>query len=258
MACGTCHEEGHDERTCPHTPNIDLAADLAALLERLRVADPKLRVFGSDNHKYRVGPVLSEADLSAFEAAHGIVLPDDYRCFLKMVGNGGAGPYYGMFPLDDGGTDLSAPFPYATETPPSEEELAWLSALSEYPGGVQLCDQGCGTSSYLLTSGPARGTIWEGDMEFLPTGLSFGVWYRNWLERALRTLENEKLVSRLRVGMTRAEVLAAVRGNWYERPAVYKPGSFLEAAEIPAELELDQRGLVVAVKPWPFIPARPW
>src|SRR5262245_46434372 len=79
------------------------------------------------SHRYVLNPPLTEKEVRAFEAAHGIALPTDYRDFLINVGNGGAGPEYGIFKLgetdvgrgfapwdeDDGfvGT-LSAPFPH--------------------------------------------------------------------------------------------------------------------------------------------------
>ena len=82
--------------------------------------------------------------------------PSDYRSFLTEVGNGGAGPYYGLFPFgqqddgfgvgawEDGGLvgDLSQPFPHVAAwnvsesfwdgepdpppgTPPEEEDRLW-------------------------------------------------------------------------------------------------------------------------------------
>jgi hypothetical protein len=111
--------------------------------------------------------------------------------------------------------------------------------------------------SYLVVNGPTYSTIWDGREDFYPTELTFGIWYRRWLERALRTLDNERLIPRLRVGMTRAYVLAEVGGDWRARPALGRPVRFFEADEIPAQLVLDERDLVVEVRPWPFISARP-
>ena len=71
---------------------------------------------------YSLGPVLSLAEVEEFERAHSCCLPEDYREFLMRVGNGGAGPEWGLSSLgqhfagwgqeecleDD--TDLSQPF----------------------------------------------------------------------------------------------------------------------------------------------------
>jgi hypothetical protein len=60
------------------------------LLYRMRQEDPAFRVFGSDNHQYRLGPPLSESELQAFEQTYQVTLPADFRFFLKEIGNGGA------------------------------------------------------------------------------------------------------------------------------------------------------------------------
>jgi hypothetical protein len=36
-----------------------------------------------------------------FEKHHNITLPDDYRRFILQAGNGGAGPHYGLLPLEN-------------------------------------------------------------------------------------------------------------------------------------------------------------
>ncbi|WP_439621995.1 SMI1/KNR4 family protein [Gemmata sp.] len=229
------------------------------MLRQLREADTTFRVFGSRAHRYDLGPPLAERELAAFEAANGVRLPGDYRRFLSEVGNGGAGPDYGLEPLGTFDRDLSRPFPFVvvTDNLTSEEMCRW-PYRAEYPGILEFCHQGCAIYYYLVVNGPTYGTIWEGRETFYPTGLTFGVWYRRWLERALTALHNERLVPRLRVGMTRADVLAEVGGEWEARQALYRPIRFFESADIPAQLELDEQDVVVNVRPWPFISARPY
>jgi hypothetical protein len=91
-------------------------AELSDMLRRLRAADTSFRVFGSEQHRYSFGPTLSESELAAFESTNRIGLPNDYRRFLAMVGDGGAGPFYGLARLNACGRDLSRPFPFATMT----------------------------------------------------------------------------------------------------------------------------------------------
>jgi len=219
------------------------------MLGRLRAADRSFRVFGSKLHRYRLGPPLSEGDLLTFEAANRIRLPDAYRQFLSKVGHDGAGPFYGLEPLGTFDHDLSQPFSITAAT----EDLL-LDQL--VPGVLQLCHHGCEAYSYLIVNGPTYGTIWNGGEcgeYFNPTGLTFDVWYRSWMERALRTLENERLIPQLKVGMSRAEIVAAVRGDWKTRPALGRPVFYFEAADVPAQLELDERDIVIKVNPYPFI-----
>ncbi|MCE9546246.1 MAG: SMI1/KNR4 family protein [Planctomycetia bacterium] len=65
-------------------------------IEMLRKADSTFRLFGAFTHQYQLGPRMSERDVAAAEAKYGITLPDDYRIFLIELGNGGAGPGYGL------------------------------------------------------------------------------------------------------------------------------------------------------------------
>jgi hypothetical protein len=229
-------------------------AELGDRLERLRAADTSLRVFGASQHRYTLGPTLSEGELVAFESANRIRLPNDYRHFLAMLGNGGAGPYYGLERLNAYGQDLSRPFPFTTPTDAfGDAELErLLDGCDAYPGLLEVCHHGSGIFSSLVVNGPAYGTIWEGREDFYPTDLTFLIWYRRWLERALRVLDNERLIARLRLGMTPADVLAEVGGDWKMRPALGRPLRYFESNEIPAQLVLDERDLVVEVKPWTF------
>jgi hypothetical protein len=75
------------------------------MLAHLADADREHAVFGSSSHGYTLHPPLTEAKIAAFERTHEMRLPDDYRAFVTRLGNGGAGPFYGVFRLGemDGG-----------------------------------------------------------------------------------------------------------------------------------------------------------
>ncbi len=99
------------------------------LLKELDRADPKRKVFGSVGHQYKLRPPVPGSVIEAFEQAHGVELPEDYKCFITEIGDGGAGPSYGVFPFgqhDDGHDhraweggylvgDFSKPFPHLTD-----------------------------------------------------------------------------------------------------------------------------------------------
>lgn len=91
---------------------------VVTMLERLRTLDRGYELFGAANHRYQLGPRADQETISVFEVEHGVRLPEDYRSFLTEVGNGGAGPCYGLLPLGSTGDhkynagDLGKPFPY--------------------------------------------------------------------------------------------------------------------------------------------------
>lgn len=65
-------------------------------LAQLRQADPGCKLFGARTHRYQLNPVLTPTEAQAFEQTHQVALPADYVAFLTEVGDGGAGPYYGV------------------------------------------------------------------------------------------------------------------------------------------------------------------
>ena len=204
--------------------------------------------------------MLSESELRAFELAEGVTLPADYRAFLAHVGNGGAGPYYGLEPLGTCGGYPSRPFLLTQATARfSNNELERPREANKDPIALEFCHQGCGIFSYLVVNGVTYGTVWDGREDFYPTGMSFAVWYRRWAWLALRTVENEPLVARLRLGMSKAEIVAEVGGDWAERHVEFSTGlvRYFEADDIPAQIKLDESGRVAEVIPWDFITARP-
>ena len=143
----------------------------------------KPSIFGAEVHRFVLHPALPESELAAFERLHGIELPPEYRWFIGNVANGGAGPYYGLFPLgvnDMGGGPsqrwsehdghvgrLATPFPFTEPwKAPSDIDADWL----EIDGAMPICDMGCAFQIWLVITGPERGTIWE-DFRADGTGL---------------------------------------------------------------------------------------
>lgn len=66
--------------------------DALSVNEKLRrLSRVKARIFGADGHGFMLNPPLPEIEISRFEAQH--------KIHLSALGNGGAGPYYGVFRL---------------------------------------------------------------------------------------------------------------------------------------------------------------
>jgi hypothetical protein len=164
-------------------------------LKTLKTADASRRLFGASVHQYKLHRRLDEQTVARFEREHGIALPEDYRSFLTEIGNGGAGPSYGVFKLgemDGLGSksevwhagvfvgQLRDPFPHeqAWNLPP--ERFAEMHRLSgaayddyaqrldqEYwdlrhvAGAIPICHHGCALRDWLVVSGPRAGTVWH-------------------------------------------------------------------------------------------------
>ena len=163
-------------------------------LERVRAHGSSVGIFGEDSHRYELHRALSEEEVSAFEAEHGVRLPDDYRQFLTRVGNGGAGPYYGLFRLGemDDGLDygpwgdfvghLSLPFPHTNawndltgkpddQMVPDSDEYDYLIETfdqkyydpRQVDGAIPICHLGCALRQWLIICGPEAGNVWCDD-----------------------------------------------------------------------------------------------
>jgi len=139
---------------------------------------------------------ISESEVATFEQKHGILLPSDYREFLTRIGNGGEGPFYGVFPLgamDDNFTmrewhendgfvgTLSRPFAFEDEwndisgMPDNHlldqdaeaydrqieafSSTYWSSELVN--GAMPICHEGCALRIWLIVSGEQAGKLWE-------------------------------------------------------------------------------------------------
>ncbi len=68
-------------------------------LTQLKALDTDYQIFGASKHQYQLNPRLDLQDITDFESKFHCQLPIEYKLFLTEIGNGGAGPSYGVFPL---------------------------------------------------------------------------------------------------------------------------------------------------------------
>ncbi|MBM3981608.1 MAG: SMI1/KNR4 family protein [Planctomycetes bacterium] len=121
----------------------------------------------------QLNPALTEAELLAFEAEYRVTLPDEYRLFLREVGDGGLGPGEGLFRLADAvdrspSLDLGTPFPFSVrqyrEDPDRfyDERSAELDQESDqaWPGVLCLAEPDGYNWAYLVITGEDRGMVW--------------------------------------------------------------------------------------------------
>lgn len=101
-------------------------------LAELKAKDPNYKIFGSDGHHYELEPTLSEQEIQNLEKHTQITFPEEYRQFLLEVGSSGAGPDYGLYPLEENlHEQLNLPFSH----PQTYQEVLKIEekALEEFP-----------------------------------------------------------------------------------------------------------------------------
>jgi len=193
-------------------------------LEVVRTMPGAEKCFGAEKHRFRMCPPIAEAELLAFEQRHEVALPADYRMFLLIAGNGGAGPAYGIDPLDkwdfwfEGEAEapgfLSSPCPLTDGEPvrlavqaagrrPENKGRGLVFPADSWreflrpdwsnwgKGTIHLSDQGCTFSARLIVTGEARGRIVYLDSQlwgppYFVRDLTFLDWYERWLAQVLR------------------------------------------------------------------------
>ena len=208
--------------------NEDLSARLGRVeekLARLKRLDRRYSIFGSSRHEYRLNPPVPKERIVEFEEKHGVHLPFDYRCFIRFVGDGGAGPFYGLGQLEDGvymdmdsrrtefQLDLSRPFPHIEAwnleyVDDPDDETKRRAYEEEYfdrrhaPGLLRLCNFGCGVFINLVVNGPESGNMWTDDRindnGIFPSQelgndekLKFIDWYELWLDQSITKAQED-------------------------------------------------------------------
>ncbi|GIE87110.1 hypothetical protein Are01nite_35900 [Actinoplanes regularis] len=139
----------------------------------------------------------------AFEAEHGVTLPEPYRTFVAEVSDGSfAGPPdFGLVALAALPSDWGDGRPERVLAKPFPLTAAWLWEEDEEPdeelidrvfndGSIVLGTDGCGAYWHLVVTGPHRGQVWMITGEgAAPFGAEFGQgggeagfagWVRHW------------------------------------------------------------------------------
>ena len=175
-----------------------------------RLSASRTAIFGANSHSFLLNPPLTETEMSAFEQRHSIRLPAEYRHFLGCIGNGGAGPYYGVFPLgmmDDLGDKLK----------PWRENDGFIGLLSKpFPLKDEWNDVRGMPSDELLETD-------EQEYERQLDEFEKGYWISSLVNGAIPICHQRMCVARL-VGVERGARWSPV-ARWSERPN----GTFADA-----------------------------
>jgi hypothetical protein len=198
---------------------------IAENLRRLRDKDSSFAVFGAQAHQYRLGPALTESEVERIEERLGIELPIEYRLFVTQLGNGGAGPHYGLFAFDgcdpEDITSLEQvrkhfrwthAFDPGSWESPSGDDVWWdedsvgdgeRPTILNLPGVLYICHYGCALRFFLIVQGESVGEVW---MDKQPDHdgvvpecdedgrhLSFLDWYEKWLDKAPKQIPIAKI-----------------------------------------------------------------
>ncbi|MEO3771220.1 HEAT repeat domain-containing protein [Micromonospora sp. B9E7] len=158
-----------------------------------------LTAFGAKTHGYQLRPPPPESRVSSFETQHGIALPEGYRRFILGLGDGGAGPGYGLLSLADAyeqvsdsfAGHLAAPSPFV---PGTRYEPDWWDGFwgpddrpDPQQGTLAIVHHGCTSYTLLVVSGPGWGRLVNVDLNGAPAPYvledeDFLSWYERWLD----------------------------------------------------------------------------
>jgi hypothetical protein len=154
----------------------ELWATARDAVRALAAADPALRRFGAPVHRYELAPPLDAAAVAGLERRLGAPLPDDLREMVTELGAGGAGPGYGIVPVDltlglTAGCVVVAP------------------AGAPWSRGLPLAHLGCGYTAVVALDGDARGEVWIdaraiGVVRPIQPGVT--ALYLDWIDRLAR------------------------------------------------------------------------
>lgn len=189
-----------------HFIRFSMWQDVLEKIQRLKSLDKNLVVFGADIHKYQLRPTISIAELEIEESRLGTTLPEELRNFYLEVGNGGVGPDYGLYAVEQ------------LESVRAEEPWPGIDAIDaedcstdSLSGVIALMDRYYDYRSYVVCNGADTGRIIafeEAQFSYEEAGSLHEV-YCAWLTKELSMLD--ACVAALRATTDIAEIAQAQR-----------------------------------------------
>ena len=191
-------------------------------------ADKEFKLFGAEKHRYKLNPTMSVAVVRHIENQYNFSLPEDHSRFITEVGNGGAGPHYGLHDVGAGQGNHSYGACFDSESdaislpfcprPITEKEAVThysqgfydhtkgkcycYGADPEEPDSLLLCEnglltlgtQGCAHDHVMVVSGERKGQVFSSDdfTSFVWKFDSFTAFYADFLDD-LRTQRSPRI-----------------------------------------------------------------
>ncbi len=196
--------------------------DIDRVLAQARRIDQKFDLFGASTHHYQLNPPLEASFVRGVEEKYGFRLPEEYFHFITQVGDGGAGPDYGIYPFmtklaksdspqaecyrQEYRRSLAVPFTPRPMQPDDLEAhaIATREAYEKTPeryfvyekpeteyewcelnGFFILGTHGCQWDFGIVTAGERRGQVFDYDNSdaYGFVAASFDAFYQQWLDR---------------------------------------------------------------------------
>lgn len=162
-------------------------------------ADADCDVFASCEHEYLLNVPVTEEEVLAFERKHSIRLPECFRSFVMVVGNGGissgnsgAGPGYGIFPLGYEYTEYKFLANKCLLDPDMTTDqwkaLHRTYGHSAFSGVLPVGTEGCTYVYAIVLNGPFKGRVVNLDYNYIvppiftPNTTNFLDYYEGWLD----------------------------------------------------------------------------
>jgi hypothetical protein len=182
---------------------------IASKLELAKAKDIRYENFGAGNHKYLLDASAEVDEINIFELQNHITLPTDFIAFITTLGNGGAGPYYGMYKLGEFGYMIAnkstTAFSCIVNSSLTEDRWNELTDFDRktnshdieyyqkydalFGGMLPIGTQGCSFQTMLILNGDFQGRVVSIDQDLqMPQVASEGNfldWYEKWLDDIL-------------------------------------------------------------------------